>query len=54
MAKINSGDNLFEEFVGFARRQAALAHQIVEELAAGDVFQHQIQIFTIFVNVNDF
>ena len=54
MTKINSRNNLLEELVRFARRQAPLAHQIVKELAPGDVFKHQIQIFTIFVNVNDF
>lgn len=54
MTKINSGDNLLEELVRLTRRQAPLAHQIVKELASGDVFEHQVQIFTIFVNVNDF
>lgn len=42
VAEVERRDNLAKELTRLFRHKAALAHQIVEELAAGDVLQQQV------------
>ena len=42
MAEIERRDDLAEEAARLFRRQASFAHQVVEELAAGHVLEHQV------------
>lgn len=42
MAEVEGGDDLSEELPGLFGRQPAFFHQVVKQLSAGDMFQHQV------------
>lgn len=51
VAEVQGRDDLPEELARLLGREAALLHQIVEELAAGYMLQYQIQILLVLVHV---
>ena len=52
MTKVDGRDDLFEEPQRLAGRESPFAHQVVKELATRNVFEHQIKIFAIFVDID--
>ena len=42
VAEVQGGDDLPEELAGLLGREAALLHQVVEQLSARHVLQHQV------------
>ena len=42
VAEVEGGDDLAEEAARLLGREAALLHQVVEQLPAGHVLQHQV------------
>ena len=51
MTEVEGGDDLSEEPSGFFGRESALLDEIVEEFAAGNVLQDQIEILFVLVHV---
>lgn len=51
MTEVQRRDDLPKEFARLLGRQAALLHQIVEQLAAGHVLQHQVQVLFVLVHI---
>ena len=51
VTEVEGGDDLSEEPSGFFGRESALLDEIVEEFAAGNVLQDQIEILFVLVHV---
>lgn len=51
VTKVQRRNDLPEKLSRLLRRQSSFFHQIIEELTAGHVFQHQVQVLLVLVHI---
>ena len=51
VTEVEGGDYLSEEPPGFLWRESSFLDEIIEQFSAGNVFQDQVQILFVLVNV---
>ena len=51
VTKVKSGDNLPKESPRFLGGQSAFLDEVVEQLPAGDVLKHQVEVLPVLVHV---
>ena len=51
MTEVKGGDDLPKEPPRLLRSKPSFLHEVVKEFSARHVFQHQVQIFAVFIHV---